>query len=102
MDVEIKVSTLSDKDKAVTKALGNLADARFEATNAEVALNNGPHEYFEDEVSAIHSAADALTFVWAGLLLQVTDIAKANGAGRGDYARFVDDEGETVAFVYVQ
>lgn len=102
MDIEIKVSTLSDKDKAAAKALGYLADAKSEATGAEIALGQGPHGYFEDEISAIHSAAVALKFVWAGLLLQVIDIARANGAERGDYARFVDDEGETVAFVYVR
>lgn len=102
MDVEIKVSTLSDKDKAVAKALGYLADASSEATGAEIALNQGPHGYFEDEISAIHSAAATMKFVWASILHRVMDIAVANGAARGDYVRFVDDEGETVSFVYVR
>ena len=102
MDVEIKVSTLSDKDKTVAKAFGNLADASSEATDAEIALNQGPHGYFEDELSTIHSAAATMKFVWASILHRVMDIAVANGAARGDYVRFVDDEGETVSFVYVR
>lgn len=102
MDIDIKVSCLSDKDKAAAKALGYAADAKAEATGAEIALNQGPHEYFKDEVSAIHSAIVAMKLVWASLLLPVMEAAKAHGAERGDFARFVDDEGETVVAVYVR
>ena len=102
MDIDIKVSCLSDKDKAAAKALGYAADAKAEATGAEIALNQGPHEYFKDETSAIHSAAVAMKLVWASLLLPVMEAAKAHGAERGDFARFVDDDGETVVAVFVR
>ena len=103
MDIEIKISSLlSDKDKAVVKAFGHLVEAKRKAFQADGYLRDDFKEYFEDEISAIHGAAVALKFVMAGLALQVMDIALANGAGHEDYARFVDDEGGTIAFVYVQ
>lgn len=102
MNIDINISALSDKDKATVEALGHLSKAWLEASRAESTISGEFKYSFEDEVSAIHGAAIALKFVRAGLTLQVESIALANGAGHEDYARFVDDEGETVAFVYVQ
>lgn len=100
-DIEINASSLLARELAVVRAFGRLHDAKTEAFMASEDLVDGDDTQ-QDTAAVIKSAAVQLRLCLSCLYHEVQSVAVAHANARGRYVRFVDGEGETLAFIYVE
>lgn len=100
-DIEIDASSLDKRELAVVKAFGCLHDAKSDAFMASGYLEDGDCYSHQDTAAVIKAAAVQLRLCLSCLSHEVQAVAIAHANARGRYVRFIDGDGEVLAFIYV-